>query len=55
MSETYTLSYNRLKLPGRTFWLIKPQRRCVIELPHLYLALDLKQNTIGSNFLYVLK
>ena len=28
MSETYTLSYNRLKLPGRTFFLIKPQRIC---------------------------
>ena len=28
MSETYTLSYNRLKLPGRTFSLIKLQRTC---------------------------
>ena len=33
MSETYTLSYNRLKLPGRTFFLIKPQRICAVVPP----------------------
>ena len=49
MSETYTLSYNRLKLPGRTFFLIKPQRICAtvnqgstlirfdkFSMPHVY-------------------